>query len=365
MRHEAAMRLTGLRIERLRCLDAFDLDLPVGWTAFVGANGAGKTSILEAIYLLSHGRSFRGGARDALTAIGSSGFSVFGRFLHADGRERRLGLARQGNRMEARVDGEVASLGSLVEASAVVCFEPGSHELIHGAAEGRRRLVDWGVFHVEHGFLGQWRRYQRALRQRNAALRDLASPDVLAPWEVEMADAGEQLTRHRVAYIERLRPVLEATFAEFVAELGDSSLVFERGWREESTLAEALMEARSRDRDRGHTTRGPHRADWTIGFDRAPRREHLSRGQEKLCALAFLLAQARLYASVQGEWPVLCFDDLASELDAEHQRRVLDVVRASGAQVLLTGTELPAGMSIGSAGLDVFHVEQGRLRALL
>ena len=359
------MRLTGLRIDRLRCVDGFDLEMPEGWTAFVGPNGAGKTSILEAVYLLSHGRSFRGGARDALSALGSGGFSVFGRFAHEDGRERRLGLARQGNRLEARVDGEAASLGSLVEASAVVCFEPGSHELIHGAAEGRRRLVDWGVFHVEHAFLGQWRRYQRALRQRNAALRDLASTDVLEPWEVEMADAGEQLSRHRAAYLGRLRPVLSSTFDEFVAELGPSTLAFERGWRDEVSLSEALAEARVRDRDRGHTTRGPHRADWSIGFERAPRREHLSRGQEKLCALAFMLAQARVDAAVHGEWPVLCLDDFASELDVVHQRRVLDVARASGAQVLLTGTELPSTLSVGSPGLTVFHVEQGQLRALL
>lgn len=359
------MRLTGLRIDRLRCVDGFDLEVPSGWTAFVGANGTGKTSILEAVYLLSHGRSFRGGARDALSAIGSNGFSVFGRFTHADGRERRLGLARQGNRLEARVDGESAALGALVEASAVVCFEPGSHELIHGVAEGRRRIVDWGVFHVEHAFLGQWRRYQRALRQRNAALRDLATADVLAPWEIEMADAGEQLSGHRLAYLDRLRPLLASTFAEFVPELGDSTLVFERGWRDEVPLAEALSDARGRDRDRGHTTRGPHRADWSIGFARAPRREHLSRGQEKLCALAFMLAQARMHAVVHGEWPVLCFDDLASELDAEHQRRVLEVARASGAQVLLTGTELPSALPVGSAGLTVFHVEQGQLRALL
>lgn len=359
------MRLTGLRIGNLRCVDGFDLDVPHGWTAFIGANGAGKTSILEAVYLLSHGRSFRGGARDALSALGSPGFSVFGRFQHDDGRERRLGLARVGNRFEARVDGEPAALGTLVEASAVVCFEPGSHELIHGVAEGRRRLVDWGVFHVEHGFLGHWRRYQRALRQRNAALREQASAEALAPWEIEMAEAGEQLSRHRSAYLDRLRPVLAATFAEFVGELGESTLVFERGWREEVSLLDALVEARGRDRDRGHTTRGPHRADWSIGFARAPRREHLSRGQAKLSALAFMLAQARVHAAVHGEWPVLCFDDLASELDVEHQGRVLAVARACRAQVLLTGTELPAALPPDSLELSVFHVEQGGLRALL
>ncbi len=359
------MRLTALRIERLRCIDSLDLELPPGWSAFIGANGAGKTSLLEAVYLLSHGRSFRGGTRDALSTIGSRGFSVFGRFLPTDGRERRLGLARTGNRLEARVDGEAVALGTLVEACAVVCFEPGSHELIDGGSEGRRRHLDWGVFHVEHGFLREWRRYQRALRQRNAALREGAGGDALEPWEREMAESGERLDRHRDAYIGYLRSSLAATLADFVPELGEPSFVFERGWREDQDLAEALAEARLRDRDRGHTTRGPHRADWTIGFEHAPRREHLSRGQAKLCALAFILAQASLHARVHGDWPVLCFDDLASELDDEHQQRVVEVARASGAQVLLAGTALPAVLSGLRDGLAVFHVEQGRVRALL
>ncbi len=359
------MRLTELRIERLRCIDSLDLELPPGWSAFIGPNGSGKTSLLEAVYLLSHGRSFRGGTRDALSTIGSRGFSVFGRFEPADGRERRLGLARLSNRLEARVDGEGAALGSLVEACAVVCFEPGSHELVDGGSESRRRQLDWGVFHVEQGFLREWRRYQRALRQRNAALRDGAGSDSLEPWEREMAESGEHLDSHRRAYIERLRGSLAATLAAFVPELGDTSLTFERGWREEQDLAEALAEARLRDRDRGHTTRGPHRADWAIGFEHAPRREHLSRGQAKLCALAFMLAQASLHAEVRGDWPVLCFDDLASELDDEHQRRVVELARMSNAQVLLTGTALPAVLSGSRDGLGVFHVEQGRVRALL
>lgn len=359
------MRLTALRIERLRCIDSLDLELPSGWSAFIGPNGAGKTSLLEAVYLLSHGRSFRGGTRDALSTLGSRGFSVFGRFDPEAGRERRLGLARQGNRLEARVDGETTSLGALVEACAVVCFEPGSHALVDGTSEGRRRHLDWGVFHVEHDFLREWRRYQRALRQRNAALRDAADADALEPWEREMVEAGEQLDRHRSAYVTRLAPVLAATLGDFVAELGAVALQFERGWREDQGLADALREARPRDRERGHTTRGPHRADWSISFEHAPRREHLSRGQAKLCALAFILAQASLHAAAHADWPVLCFDDLASELDAEHQQRVLGVARASGAQVLLTGTSLPAALEGSRAALGVFHVEQGRVRALL
>lgn len=355
------MVLRELRIRNLRLVEDLSLDLGSGWNAFVGPNGAGKSSILEAAYLLSHGRSFRRGARESLSRLGSSGFSVFGRLKLADDRERRLGLARNEGRLEARVDGEVTGIAGLVAACAVVCFEPGSHELINGVAEERRRFLDWGVFHVEHGFLSCWRRYQRALRQRNMVLREGSRAGALEPWEIEMADAGSRISAMREAYMDRLRPVLDEILEGFLGELGPATLSLQHGWKEGLSLAEALEEGRSRDLERGFTGRGPHRADWSIGFERAPRREHLSRGQEKLCALALVFAQARLYAEHCAEAPVWCLDDLASELDQDHQARVIRLAEASGAQVLVTGTELPAGLSGAGQALQVFHVEQGRI----
>lgn len=356
------MVLRQLRIQNLRLVGDLDLALDSGWTAFVGPNGAGKSSLLEAAYLLSHGRSFRRGARDSLTRLGSPGFSVFGRLLRADGSERRLGLARSEGRLEARLDGVATGIAGLVGACAVVCFEPGSHELINGVAEERRRYLDWGVFHVEPTFLSCWRRYQRALRQRNMVLRDGARAGGLEPWEIEMADAGSRITAMRQSYIERLRPVLDEILDGFLGELGAVSVHLQWGWKEGLSLAEALLEGRGRDLERGFTGRGPHRADWSIGFEHAPRREHLSRGQEKLCALALVFAQARLYAEQCGEAPVLCLDDLASELDRDHQSRVVQLAQGSGAQVLVTGTELPTGLSESAHPLQVFHVEQGRIR---
>jgi DNA replication and repair protein RecF len=214
---------------------------------------------------------------------------------------------------------------------------------------------------VEPGFLNDWRRYQRALKQRNGALRSGAGPSLLEPWEIEMAESGERLSRLRLHYVDRLRPVLNGVLEQFLGELGASTLALQRGWKDGPGLREALVEGRSRDRERGFTGRGPHRADWTIAFEGAPRREHLSRGQEKLCALALVLAQARLYAEVCGESPVLCLDDLASELDQLHQARVVELASSTGAQVLLTGTEMPKALESSGVSLKQFHVEQGRI----
>ena len=357
------MRLERLRIRGLRCLAEADIELGEGIHAFVGANGAGKTSVLEAAFLLSHGRSFRAGAKDVLLQRGASALSVFGEIRHEDGRIGRVGLGREGARWEARLDGRTASLGEVVSECAVVCFEPGSHALIAGAAEERRRYLDWGVFHVEHEFLLAWRRYQRALKQRNSLLRTggAVAPELFQSWEAELSQAGERIHAMRLRYLDLLSPHLERTIGGLLPELGAIQLRYRRGWPEERGLGEVLADQRDRDLARGHTTQGVHRADWSISFEQAPLREHLSRGQEKLTALGCLLAQAALFAGQKGEWPIVCLDDLASALDLAHQTAVVGQLTGVGAQVLVTGTELPAPLQGLSA--HVFHVEQGKVAA--
>lgn len=349
----------------LRCLSDVAIELDPAVNVFVGANGAGKTSVLEAVFLLSHARSFRAGAKDALLQRGAPLLSIFAELRHDDGQASRVGLGRSGARWEAKVDGENVAIGQLVRECAVVCFEPGSHALIAGAAEERRRYLDWGVFHVEHDFLPGWRRYQRALKQRNTLLRATTPPvdEMFAPWEAELAQSADLIDRQRRAYLDLLRPKLLNAFAGLLPELGTPELRYRRGWSEEQDLVRQLREQRGRDLARGHTTLGAHRADWTIAFEHAPLREHLSRGQEKLTALACMLAQAELYAERRGEWPIVCLDDLASELDHAHQAAVVAQLAAAHAQLLLTGTELPQALQ----GLParVFHVEQGELARLL
>ena len=359
------MKLEQLRMRGLRCFTDVALALDPGINVFVGANGAGKTSVLEAVFLLSHARSFRSGAKEALLQRGTPHLSVFTELRHADDRVCRLGLGREGARWEAKVDGANVAIGQLVRECAVVCFEPGSHALIAGAAEERRRYLDWGVFHVEHNFLSCWRRYQRALKQRNSLLRSAstATDALFLPWEAELAQSAHQIDRQRRDYLDMLRPKLSMSMAGLLPELGPLELRYRRGWSEEQDLAEQLREQRGRDLARGHTTLGAHRADWSIAFERAPLREHLSRGQEKLTALACMLAQAELYAEHRGEWPIVCLDDLASELDQAHQSAVVAQLTSVNAQVLLTGTELPQPLQ--SLTSRVFHVEQGQLTRLL
>lgn len=361
----APVRLATLRVQGLRSLTDVSMQLEQGINLFTGANGAGKTSVLEAAFLLSHGRSFRSGARDALLQRGAAGLSVFAQVEHLQGRLRRIGLGRNGPRWEARIDGSVVPLGQLVRECAVVCFDPGAHALLAGGAEERRRYLDWGTFHVEPSFWDGWRRYQRALKQRNALLRSAEATNeaLYAPWEHELVESADSIHRQREHYLSQLRPYLAAAAARMLPELGDLELRYRRGWPDDQDLHQALRLHRARDLMRGHTMLGAHRADWALAFEHAPAREHLSRGQEKLAALACVMAQAAHYSDRCGEWPIVCLDDLASELDLAHQQAVVEHLFTAQAQILVTGTEIPVVLK--DRCRTTFHVEQGAVTRLL
>ncbi|MBS0556038.1 MAG: DNA replication/repair protein RecF [Proteobacteria bacterium] len=359
------MRLKNLRIENLRNIAMLDVALAPGINVFVGSNGAGKSSLLEAAYLLSHAQSFRAGSVDGLIRRGQARMAVAASVCKGSG-ERRLSVVREDGTWRARLDqANVPQLGTALREAATVCFEPGSHELIAGSGRERRRFLDWGVFHVEQDFLPAASRYRRVLRQRNMALKQGAADAELDAWDAELAGAALPVDGLRRGYFARFSPCLERMLALFLPELGAGSMEWDSGWPQQTDLHALLAQRRGLDRARGHTSRGPHRADWTLGFEHAPQRSHLSRGQEKLCALACVLAQARVHADACGDWPVIALDDLGSELDVEHQQRVLEWLHGNGEQALISGVEIPAPLRGENPPARVFHVEHGQLRPLL
>ena len=361
------MLINRLTLHRFRRFDTVEWHPRPGLNLVLGDNGAGKTSLLEALHLMAYGRSFRGRVRDGLIRQGTEDLEVFVEWQEGEAgpsvRRRRAGLRHAGQAWKGRLDGEdVAQLGNLCAALAVVTFEPGSHALISGGGESRRRFMDWALFHVEPDFLALWRRYSRALKQRNALLKQGGANATLDAWDHELGEAGELLTVRRRAYLERLQERAVPLAAAISPALGMQALAFQPGWRrQEMPLADALLLARERDRQYGHTSVGPHRADWIPEFSALPGTQALSRGQAKLTALACLLAQAEDFADQRGEWPVIALDDVASELDRHHQRRVLERLMAVQAQVLISATEAPElPMQWQTAR---FHVEHGQIRS--
>lgn len=374
------MHVTRLELRNFRRFVDVGLRPQPGLNLIIGDNGAGKTSILEGLHLMAYGRSFRGRVRDGLIRAGTAALEVYVEWSeHSQplpvvgsaaprsnpSRQRRAGLHHSGQDWSGRLDGSsVAHLGDLCAALAVVSFDPGSHVLISGGGEPRRRYLDWGLFHVEPDFMPLWRRYSRALRQRNALLKSRAGNRQLDAWDAELAAAGEPLSAHRQRYLDALQIHYAPLLADLAPDLGTGSLNYSPGWRrEESSLADALLISRDRDLTTGHTSVGPHRADWSLSFSALPGREALSRGQAKLTALAALLAQAEHYAAYRQEWPVVALDDLSSELDRHHQRRVLERLLRSSAQILVTGTDIPPGLSDLDTPMTTFHVKHGEVAA--
>lgn len=361
------MRVTRLVVRDLRRFDEVELEPGSGLNLLVGPNGAGKTSVLEALHLMAYGRSFRGRVRDGLIRDQAAALEVFVEWDETAAgtvRRRRAGLRHGGQAWTGRLDGrDVGHLGELCAALAVVTFEPGSHALVSGGAENRRRFLDWGLFHVEQAFLPLWRRYARALKQRNALLKTGGPASQLDAWDHELADAGESLTVFREGYVLDLGPRVLEVAQRLTEGPAVRGLEFHAGWRrQELSLIDALLLARERDRFNGFTSVGPHRADWGMQLGGLPGREALSRGQTKLAALALLLAQASDYAARRDHWPVIALDDLPSELDREHQARVLDFLSDQpGLQLFITATEIPAALAAATDGA-VFHVEHGRIR---
>ncbi|GHA86988.1 DNA replication/repair protein RecF [Cognatilysobacter bugurensis] len=362
------MQVSRIDVKNFRSIREATLAPCSGVNLIVGDNGAGKTSLLEALHLMAHGRSFRGRVRDGLVRTDAAGLEVYVEWTDLSSpipRGRRAGLRHTGSSWEGRLDAEpVSQLGDLCAALAVTTFEPGSHSLVTGGAESRRRYLDWGLFHVEQAFLPAWRRYSRALRQRNALLKARPNAAQLDAWDRELAESGELLARQRDAYVEALEPAVVATAAELGPSLGEARLEHVPGWRRESlSLLDALLVSRERDAFAGYTSVGPHRADLRLEFGAVPGRSALSRGQAKLAALSVLLGQARFHAQATGDWPVIALDDVASELDRRHRAGVLEWLDALPAQVFISGTEVPEDVLPWSRPKATFHVEHGEVTA--
>lgn len=354
------MALRRVRITAFRCIASAELALDPARNYISGANGAGKTSILEAIFLLGRGRSFRTRHTGTLVTHGEDALTVYGEV--DDGlRRRRLGVEFSRGHLDKRLDGENTKGSTLAEILPIQTIGPDSHELIEGGPSSRRRLLDWGVFHVEHSYLEAWQRYRRVLGQRNTALKNTgALGSALGVWTAALTEAGETIDRLRVAYIDALAArVHEHAQALLGVEL---TLEYRRGWPQAVPLRDALAASEARDRLSGHTEVGPHRADVSLYVHGRKVESVASRGQQKLIAAALILGQETVLTAAHGGKGLLLVDDPAAELDRGALDRLLDRLASVGSQLILTGIgplELPSQLTCTR-----FHVERGRVDAL-
>lgn len=353
--------IKSLKINNLRNIKDALIEPVPELNIFHGDNGAGKTSVIESLVLLSKGKTFRNGHLGAIIGSDAPVSRVFAEILGPRGETHRLGLERGAEHWTGRKDGkDVNRISDLTVHLPFVLIEPNSHAVVSGPPETRRRLIDWGVFHVKHDHLETWRRYTRALRQRNAALRQ-GGADVAEALEAQLGTLGERLTRHREACVRELAELMKLTLAELSPGLPPLAISYTKGWGD-GALREALAAARTQDLERGSTYAGPHRADLRLRMNGRSARDHLSRGEQKLVSAAVLLAQARNMCRNDVR-PMLFLDDIASEFDERHLGTILSAARQLQCQTWITGTD-PDKLLRASAGESrMFHVKQGTISA--
>lgn len=328
------MTLRRIQVSDFRCLRSAELEFDPQFTLVTGPNASGKTSLLESLYVLGRGRSFRTRKLDHLIRTGAQRFIVFG---EAELPDRRVGLGVEGTPqgMRAKLGGQrVSSLAELAAALPVQIIDPEVHRLIEEGPSRRRRFLDWGVFHVEHEYVDRWQRYQQVLKQRNAALKSRQPRPVVAAWDADLVRLGEYLNEARTRYIAVLLTSASALTRNLLGmELG---LSYRPGWNRDLGFQEALDASWAHDQEAGTTQVGPQRAEIAIRLNGTPVKDRISRGQQKLLAAALLIAQLSQFPRDAAVTPTLLLDDPAAELDGERLSGLINEVSLQSVQLVVT-----------------------------
>lgn len=355
------MALTRLLIKDFRNIEAADLALAPGFNFLVGANGSGKTSVLEAVYTLGHGRAFRSLQAGRVIRHDQPEFVLHGRIEGAE-RELSVGLSksRQGD-SKVRIDGsdghKVAELAQLLPMQLIT---PEGFTLLNGGPKFRRAFLDWGCFHNEPGFFTAWSNLKRLLKQRNAALRQVSRYAQIRAWDQELIPLAERISEWRAEYSDAIAADITATCAQFLPEFA-LSFSFQRGWDKESDYGELLERQFERDRALTYTAVGPHKADFRIRADGTPVEDLLSRGQLKLLMCALRLAQGEFLTRQSGRLCLYLIDDFASELDTGRRRLLADRLKATQAQVFVSAVSAEQVTDMAGEKGKMFRVEQGKI----
>jgi DNA replication and repair protein RecF len=367
------MRVERVELVDFRNHDSLTVDLPGGVSVLVGANGVGKTNLLEAIGYLATLGSHRVGQDSSLVRAGTDAALIRAVAIR-EGRRVQVDVEiRPGSGVRGRVNGAaVPRARDVLGVVRATMFAPEDLGLVRGDPEERRRFLDLLATQRLPRYLGSRQDYDRVLRQRNTLLRSaggrlpaagLATLDV---WDEKLAAAGAEIWAERLRLVALLTPLVTQAYqqlaasddlveAAYVSSLGGSAELDPDPAKLGQALRERLLADRPREVERGVTLSGPHRDDLALTLRALPARTHASHGEAWSLALALRLGAHRLLAD-EGEEPVLLLDDVFAELDRRRRERVAEVT-AAAEQALVTAAvaeELPRGLQAA-----MFHVEPG------
>lgn len=355
--------LNQLTISNLRNITALVIKPSSGINLIVGDNGSGKTTILEAIHLLTLGRSFRTRFLKNAVQFGHQKLQVIARTSN----DAPVGLQfdlTQG--LQIRINSQpLKRLSDLASQLPLQLIPANCHQFFEQGPRYRRQLLDWGLFHVEPSFNYQWQAYRKIVQQRNAALRQHKKDQEIQLWDTHLAEYGEKITHLRQQQLNLILIKFRIIFPRLCPEFNDAefSLHFKSGWSKDHSLIDVLVANIERDKKLGYTRSGSHAADWLFNVNGADPAEIFSRGQQKLFVLALSMAQAEITLnSAQHTRSILLIDDISSELDQRHQQIILSELAKLPVQSFLTSTDLTLALSLETdKAATVFHVKHGHI----
>ncbi|MCW8826886.1 MAG: DNA replication and repair protein RecF [Gammaproteobacteria bacterium] len=335
----------------------------------VGSNGSGKSSLIEALSLITSARSFRTKKSSRIVNRDHSGFTLFAKMVSGLS-NYSVGLQRDNNldHYKIRVNRETINRASVLASYfPQLTISPEQCDLIDGPPEKRRSFIDWSLFHVKHDYNELISNYRKSLAQRNRLLRNRDGAK-LDHWDTVLCSYAETIDNYRSELFSQILEILKRDISgrfKVELELDKLQIDYHAGWKKGVTLLSALNDSRGQDMERGFTHQGPHRADFRITLDSVPIRELLSRGEKKLLQILLTVAQLIHFRVNTETDPVILMDDIFAELDNQNVELLFELVRELGLQLFVTATDLVDVTKFLMDGEKLFHVKQGLVTEML
>ena len=353
------MYIDWLQIQNVRNLTNLRIQPTNKLNLFIGPNASGKSSILEAIYVLSRARSFRTPRIKEVIQHTKPSILVTAGLRNAAGVLIKTGIEKRPDKTIIHCNGEnIKKTSTQAKNIPLVLIAPDVNSLVTGLPKQRRNWLDWAMFHVEPDYLEDWRNYYKALRQRNMALNHATNKnyDAMSGWEHIMGETATRITEQRQGLLKKIQQNLDVISKKLLPF--ETSICLDKGWPGTQPLALCLESNRRADRQSGYTRNGPQVSDVHFLADKRPVDAVCSRGQIKLFLVLLLMSQARTLEMMTGERPVYLMDDYRAEIDAQARRQVFNALIELNAQVFFTATETDAEEA-RHTDVKMFHVERG------
>ena len=334
------MTIQTLSIQHLRNLAEVSQQFNPHFNLILGDNGAGKTSLLEAIHLLSCGKSFRSSQLPNVIKHNHTSYTLYAQVIH-NASTVKLGQQRdQNGKKQLKIDGmSQHSFAEFAKHLPLQLITTSSYRFFHESAKQRMQWVDWGVFHVKPKFITYWRQYQSTLRQRNASLKQKQARARVQAWDSPLIELSNKIDELRNEYISEIHPHIETLFEKMLNEIERIEINYLPGWNREKGIAQTLDESYERDSYAGYTTAGAHRADVIVQANGQPAKDYLSQGQQKIAIYSMKIAQGKHLREQENKAVIYLIDDLPSELDENKQQYICELLEATKAQVFITAIE--------------------------